>query len=132
MQSNSLTGSRERAEINSTVFDFYFVPKLADPSNFITIDPALSFDWESEREFSSLAVTMGRAVGTAFGGNGRVFVKPSVFAGGERSATRSSAFEAHESPAGHRWLCRIHVQPGRRAAGPRIPRRRDRRGKLRG
>jgi hypothetical protein len=86
VQSNSLGGDSNRAKVNSTAFDFYYVPKLADPKTFVTVDPALSFDWESKKQFASLAVTVGRAIGPAFGGNGQVFIKPVVFGGGERSA----------------------------------------------
>jgi hypothetical protein len=86
VQSNSLGGNSSRAKVNNTVFDFYYVPKLADPQNFITVDPALSFDWETNRRFASLAVTLGRAIGPALGGNSQIFIKPSVFAGNERSA----------------------------------------------
>lgn len=40
--------------------------------------------WQSDKRFASLTVTMGRVVGPAFGGNGIVFVKPSVFGGSDR------------------------------------------------
>lgn len=84
VQSASIGGDAKRAKVNSTVFDFYYVPKLADPKTFVTFDPALSFDWENNTKFASLAVTVGRAIGPAFGGNSQVFVKPTVFAGGDR------------------------------------------------
>jgi len=84
VQSNSVWGDNARADVNNTVFDFYYVPKLRDPKNFITVDPALSFDWQADKKFASLAVTMGRSIGPAFGGNSQVFIKPTLFAGGER------------------------------------------------
>lgn len=84
VQSVSIGGDGNRARVNGTVFDFYYVPKLADPKTFVTVDPALSFDWEAKKQFASLAVTVGRAVGPAFGGSAQVFMKPSVFFGGER------------------------------------------------
>jgi hypothetical protein len=84
VHSVSLWGEDSRAEVNSTVFDFYYVPKLSTKKVFITFDPALSVDWENEREFLSLAVTFGFPLGPLLGGNSQIFVKPSVFAGGER------------------------------------------------
>lgn len=88
VQTKSLGGNSARAKVNNTVFDFYYVPRLSDPKTFVTVDPALSFDWEREKTFASLAVTLGRAIGPAFGGNAQVFIKPSVFGGGERPANR--------------------------------------------
>lgn len=85
-QSNSVAGDPGRPSVNSTVFDFYFVPKLADPRYFMTVDPSLSLDWEQNRRFVSLAVTAGRAVGPALSGVAQVFVKPSLFAGHDRPA----------------------------------------------
>ena len=86
VQSNSLGGDSPRAKVNLTTFDFYCVPQLADPKTFITVDPALTANWETRKQLASLAVTVGRATGPAFGGNGQVFVKPSVFAGADRAA----------------------------------------------
>ena len=84
VQSNSLWGSDSRADVNSTTFDFYYVPKMKDPRNLITMDPSLNFDWENDKTFAGLAITFGRVLGPQLGGNGIVFVKPSLFAGGER------------------------------------------------
>jgi hypothetical protein len=86
VQSNSVSGQARRADVNTTTFDFYYVPKLADPRNLITVDPAVNFDWENDKEFLSLAVTYGRVTGPAFGGIGIVTVKPTLFAGGDRPA----------------------------------------------
>jgi hypothetical protein len=87
VQSNSITGDKTRATVNLTTFDFYYVPKLADPRNLVTFDPSLNFDWENDKRFAGLAVTMGRVMGPAFGGNGILFVKPSVFVGGDRPSS---------------------------------------------
>jgi hypothetical protein len=84
VQSNSLWGEDDRADVNLTTFDFYYVPKLSDPRNLITYDPSLNFDWENNKEFAGLAITFGRVLGPQFGGKGILFVKPSVFAGSER------------------------------------------------
>lgn len=77
-------GDDDRADVNSTIFDFYYVPKLADPRTFVTLDPALTLDWENDKEFASFAATLGRSVGPALAGVAQVFVKPSVFAGSDR------------------------------------------------
>ena len=84
VHSASIWGDDHRSTVNSTVFDFYYVPHLGDPKYFITVDPALSLDWEGRKEFVSLAVTLGRSMGRAFGGNVQIFIKPTLFAGGER------------------------------------------------
>jgi hypothetical protein len=80
----SIGGDSARATVNRTVLDFYYVPKLADRTLLMTLDPALSFDWENKKQFASLAVTFGRIMGPAFGGNSQVFIKPSVNAGSDR------------------------------------------------
>lgn len=85
VQSNSVGGGgRARADVNSTTFDFYYVPKMADPRNLITYDPALTRDWENDKTFGSLAITFGRVLGPALGGNAIVSVKPSLYAGADR------------------------------------------------
>jgi hypothetical protein len=84
VHSVSFAGKSNRASVNNTVFDFYFVPKLKDPKNFITIDPALTLDWETRRQYGLVAVTFGRTVGKVFGGIAQVSAKPTVFIGGER------------------------------------------------
>jgi hypothetical protein len=77
---------RDGRAVRSVVADFYYVPKLSDHRYYVTIDPALTADLENDAEFASLAVTIGRVIGPAFGGSSQVYVKPGVFAGGERSA----------------------------------------------
>ena len=77
-------GDSDRADVNLTTIDLYYVPKLKDPRNFMTLDPALNFDWEKDTQFGSVAVTAGRVVGKAFGGAAQVYVKPSVLFGNER------------------------------------------------
>jgi hypothetical protein len=86
VQTNSLGGDGNRAEVNSTTFDFYYVPKTSDPRNLVTYDPALTHDWENHKTFASLAVTVGRVLGPAFGGNAIVSIKPSLFFGNDRPA----------------------------------------------
>lgn len=84
VQSNSFSGDDNRGKVNATTIDFYYVPKMADPRNLVTFDPSLNFDWENNKKFFGLAVTLGRVIGPAFGGNQIVLVKPSLFAGGDR------------------------------------------------
>lgn len=84
VQSVDVGGDDARSHVNMTTFDFYYVPKLANPKMFVTIDPALNFDWENDKQFASLAVTVGTAVGRAFGGLSQVYVKPTVLAGSDR------------------------------------------------
>ncbi|UNK58392.1 hypothetical protein MNQ95_04655 [Pseudoxanthomonas daejeonensis] len=84
VHSFDLGGDWQRAEVDITTFDFYYVPKLADPDWFVTVDPSLNFDWENDRRFIGLAVTFGRSVGHAFGGLAQLYAKPTVLAGSER------------------------------------------------
>jgi hypothetical protein len=87
VHSESLWGDDRRRDVRVTTVDFYYVPKLANPRNLVTFDPSLNFDWENDKRFAGLAVTMGRVTGPAFGGNGILFVKPSVFVGGDRPSS---------------------------------------------
>lgn len=89
VHSISLWGDDARADINNTVFDFYYVPKLSNPKNLITIDPAITLDWETDAQYASLATTFGRMLGPVFGGNSVLYVKPSVLMGNERPANWS-------------------------------------------
>ena len=84
VQSIDAGGDSDRTKVNVTTLDFYYVPKFANPRIFMTIDPALNFDWENDREYASLAVTAGSAVGKAFGGIAQVYIKPTVLAGSDR------------------------------------------------
>lgn len=84
VHSASLWGDDRRADVSATTIDLYYVPKMADPRNLVTFDPSINADWENDREFLGLAVTYGRVLGSAFGGNGIVTIKPSIFAGPER------------------------------------------------
>jgi hypothetical protein len=84
VHSESLWGDDRRRDVRATTVDFYYVPKLKDSRNLITIDPSINQDWENDRTFLGLAVTYGRVLGPAFGGTGIVTVKPSVFAGDGR------------------------------------------------
>lgn len=85
VQSINLTDERGRPDVNSTTFDFYYVPHFETPGLYMTFDPALNFDWESDHQFASLAVTIGKVVGPAFGGHGQVYIKPSFQVGAERA-----------------------------------------------
>ena len=57
--------------VRSFVADFYYVPKLKDRRYYMTIDPTLTLDRENDATFASLAVTLGRVIGPAFGGSAR-------------------------------------------------------------
>ncbi|AWI79152.1 hypothetical protein CEW87_07105 [Parazoarcus communis] len=73
-----------RARINNTTFDLYYVPKLANPKYYVTYDPALVHDWENEKSYASLTITFGRMLGKAFGGDSQVYIKPQVLGGKDR------------------------------------------------
>lgn len=73
-------------QIRETVLDFYYVPKLPNPAHYMTIDPAVVKNWEGDKLYGSFAVTAGTAIGKVGSGLAQVYVKPSVFIGGERPA----------------------------------------------
>lgn len=82
----SFSGQPQRTDVRRTTMDFYYVPKLADSRNLVTFDPNIVHNSEANHTYGGLAITIGRVVGKAFGGNQVVFVKPTVFAGGDRPA----------------------------------------------
>jgi len=84
VHSVSLWGDNARADVNSTTIDFYFVPRLKNKNYYMTIDPAVVLNWEGDREYGALAVTLGRRLGPMLGGRGQMFVKPSINIGSER------------------------------------------------
>lgn len=71
VQSISFAGQSNRADINQTVIDFYFVPKFKSSPFFMTLDPALTHDWETDRTFLTTALTLGCKLGPMLGGTGR-------------------------------------------------------------
>lgn len=84
VQQVSLDSPGNRARINNTTFDLYYVPKLADPKYYVTYDPALVHDWENEESYASLTITFGRMLGKVFGGDSQVYIKPQVLGGKDR------------------------------------------------
>lgn len=84
VQSESLWGDDDRADVRVTTVDLYYVPKLANPRNLITYDPFITYDWENSEDFAGLSVTFGRVVGPVFGGNGIVTFKPTYYVGADR------------------------------------------------
>lgn len=77
-------GDGTRDDINTSALDFYYVPKLDDARNLITVDPSVNINWRNDKEFLGLGVTYGRVIGSAWGGNAIISIKPSLFAGQDR------------------------------------------------
>ncbi len=87
IQNFGMGGKGDRARVNNFVFDLYYVPHFKNPKLYMTVDPNITYDWESGNSFAGLLVTVGYGTGKAFGkGNGSVYVKPSVYAGADRPA----------------------------------------------
>ncbi len=84
VHSVSIAGDDSRENVNATTIDFYFVPKLANPKFYMTLDPALTQDWHSDKFYLVTALTVGYTVGPMLGGMGQVFVKPSFGLGGDK------------------------------------------------
>ncbi|GAA3713185.1 hypothetical protein GCM10022421_20530 [Oceanisphaera sediminis] len=76
-------GNDQDLDVNVSTFDFYYVPKLANPKYFMTYDPAIIHNWESDETFGSLQINFGMMTGRVFGGDSQFFVKPGVMFGGE-------------------------------------------------
>ncbi|QIE42074.1 hypothetical protein G5B39_08990 [Rhodobacteraceae bacterium SC52] len=79
-------GNDDGQNVNVTTVDFYYVPKLANPKYYLTFDPAVIHDWETDDTFGSLQVTLGMLTGRAFGGDSQVFIKPGILFGGDAPA----------------------------------------------
>ncbi len=67
-----------RSDVNVTVLDLYYVPKLDDPLSYVTVDPAFTYDWGRDQLSPTLAVTVGRVILTGLPGSSSLFIKPSV------------------------------------------------------
>lgn len=80
-----VSGQADRPRVNLSTVDLYYVPKMADPRNLVTYDPNVSYNWQNDTFFASLAVTVGRNLGPSpIGGNHFVLVKPAILFGGDR------------------------------------------------
>ncbi|MGL6211733.1 MAG: hypothetical protein ACRC14_18070 [Paracoccaceae bacterium] len=73
-----------RPDISNTAIDLYYVPKLANPRLYMTIDPTIKYDWISEEASGALAVTVGQIIQTGGAGTTSIYVKPSVGIGENR------------------------------------------------
>lgn len=80
-------GSRDpgRGHVNVTTLDLYYVPRLADKRNYMTLDPALIYDWESDEMSGALAVTLGRQFDLGLPGNESFYIKPRFGIGAHRA-----------------------------------------------
>jgi hypothetical protein len=74
----SIGGDASRPPVNLTTLDFYIVPRLANKKLFMTIDPAVNLDWENDRQYGALAVTLGYKLGPLLGGRGQMSIKPTI------------------------------------------------------
>lgn len=84
VHSVAVWGDSSRSNVNVTTADFYYVPRLTNPKLYMTLDPNVSYDWESERTYGGLAVTLGYRLGPMLGGRGQVFIKLQGLAGADR------------------------------------------------
>ena len=75
-----------RSDVNLTTIDLYYVPRLADPGAYMTVDPAILYDWETDRMSGALSVTYGTSVDLGIAGNESFFIKPSAGIGGNRGS----------------------------------------------
>jgi hypothetical protein len=75
-----------RSDISLTTIDLYYVPRLANPKAYMTLDPAIIYNWENDQVSGALAVTYGQSVDLGIPGNESFFIKPSAGIGGNRGA----------------------------------------------
>lgn len=75
-----------RVDVKLTTLDLYYVPRLSIPGAYMTVDPAIIYDWETEKLAGALAVTYGQSVDLGIKGNESFFIKPSIGIGGNRPA----------------------------------------------
>jgi hypothetical protein len=75
-----------RKDVNLTTIDFYYVPKLANPKAYMTVDPSILYDWESDEIAGAIAVTYGQSVDLGLPGNESFFIKPSLGLGTNRGS----------------------------------------------
>ncbi|MEV8465160.1 hypothetical protein AB0T83_00010 [Fluviibacterium sp. DFM31] len=87
VQTFGLEGGNDNGDnLNVTTVDFYYVPKLANPKYYLTFDPAVIHNWETDDTFGSLQVTAGMLTGRFLGGDSQIFIKPGVLFGGDAPA----------------------------------------------
>lgn len=75
-----------RSDVNSTTLDLYYVPRLSRPGTYMTVDPAVIYDWETDKLSGALSVTYGQSVNLGIAGNESFFIKPSAGIGGNRGS----------------------------------------------
>lgn len=75
-----------RSDVNLTTIDFYYVPRLPIPGAYMTVDPAVLYNWETDELSGALSVTYGQSVDLGIPGNESFFVKPRIGIGRNRAA----------------------------------------------
>jgi hypothetical protein len=80
----SFAGDDDRADVNQSVFDLYFVFTSDDKKQFIQVDPQIILDWENDKEQFIFKTTFGQRVGSLWGGAVNFTVAPSVGIGNDR------------------------------------------------
>ena len=78
-QKISYAGDADRADVNQTQVDLYFVWRPTK-TNWVTIDPQIVRDWEKDTEFGQLEIEFGRVM---FGGTS-VYLRPGIGIGADR------------------------------------------------
>jgi len=86
VHSQSIAGKDSRKTVSVTTIDLYYVPHFKNRNIFMTLDPAMNFDWKANKEYPSLSVTAGTKIGHAFGGSLQIYAKPTVLFGNDRPA----------------------------------------------
>jgi hypothetical protein len=81
--SMGISGSTGR--ISLTRINLYMVPALRSDRLYVSLDPAVNFDWGEGGTYADVAVTLGYGLGRLMGGDTQVFARPSAGVGKARS-----------------------------------------------
>jgi hypothetical protein len=81
----SFAGDSDRADVNESVLDFYFVITADDKQSWVTIDPTIVIDWENDQNTpATLEVQYGWKAGELFGGAFNMYIQPGIGIGQDR------------------------------------------------
>jgi hypothetical protein len=82
---SSISGDKDRRDVNSGAFDFYFVKAFNDHKNWITIDPSYVLNYELNHSSLNVDCEIGQVLGKMWNeGVGSVFLNPGLSVGDDR------------------------------------------------
>lgn len=82
---HSLGISGSAGRVNRTRINLYTVPVHGGEDLYLTLDPAVTFDWGEQARYGEIVATAGYRIGRLAGGDMQLFVRPGVGFGSLRS-----------------------------------------------